>query len=333
MIAASGLTNIDTYLLGKTSKNSLISSNGKVATGLKAVSTVKDVLSGTKDKLQQIARNPVIAQGTIFMPGTIGNNIRRIIAYLLAIIIVILIILLFIHFFIKPIFKIRPGSPGIIPIPGSDDGVLFWNTKIASDIEEKDLKMFYNIYFNYTLILDIFIENPVYKSTVIRTLFSRGAVYKSQPSKDDISPLAVFSKYNLIIALAPNNTDMIVSVLTKTPLNPVIAYIPNVPVQEPFRLGIVVLELALEVYINGRLMKTIKYDSGYTLEPYIEGGIKIAKGGEKNIAKLRNLKIWNKVLSIPEIRYAKPDMSTTKDFDAKQMDTSKSCDSNIINYE
>ena len=32
--------------------------------------------------------------------------------------------------------------------------------------------------------------------------------------------------------------------------------VPNVPVQQPFRLSMVVMEQALEVYINGKLIKT-----------------------------------------------------------------------------
>jgi hypothetical protein len=48
-------------------------------------------------------------------------------AYIVGIAIIIFIIMLFIHFFITPIFSAQPGAPGILTLPGLDNGVLFWN--------------------------------------------------------------------------------------------------------------------------------------------------------------------------------------------------------------
>ena len=67
------------------------------------------------------------------------SGISRIAAYIISIIIIILVILLFVHFFIKPIFSLHPGSPGLITIPGFDDGVLFWSKTNSSLIQNKDL--------------------------------------------------------------------------------------------------------------------------------------------------------------------------------------------------
>lgn len=319
MQASTEPTNIDKFLLGKISRNENNKINLKNAVNPPAI---MDKVKGAVTNIIGKIESPVIAKGITVMPGTIGSNISRIIAYLLAIIIVILIILLFIHFFIKPIFKLNPGSPGIIPIPGSDNGKLFWNKSVKDyteykDIPETELSIIHDKYFDYTVIMDIFIENPVTISKTLRVLFSRGATYKVGPivkSTYDYTPQSIFSTYNLVIALKPENTDLIVAVLTNksSETSDVIASIPNIPIQEPFRLGVVIMELALEIYINGRLMKTIKYDNGFTPGPYQANGIQIDNG--KKICSMRNLKIWNKTLTIPEIRYALPAISSVNDF-------------------
>ena len=64
----------------------------------------------------------------------IATTISRVISYLLAIIIVVFVILLFVHYFIKPIFSLQPGSPGLIPVPGFDDGILYWDKTNPSEI-------------------------------------------------------------------------------------------------------------------------------------------------------------------------------------------------------
>lgn len=247
-----------------------------------------------------------------------SSTLGQVLSYLLAILIVIMVILLFIHFFITPIFKLRPGGPGIIPVPGFDDGKLYWNTTNAGQILNSDLPISSQA-FGYTVNLDVFIENPLQFSQYPRIFFSRGATKKEKPSGDTI--LGVLDNYNIVAALLSDTNDMVVSVLN-TSNNMENIVIPNVPIQEPFRLSMVVMEQALEVYINGHLMRTRTF-----LAPPkdVKGDIYPATGIEANIVKLRNLKIWSRLLSVSEIRESTPRLSTAKDFGATPMPSSTSC--------
>jgi hypothetical protein len=252
--------------------------------------------------------------------GIGGKGIGSILAYFLAILVVIFIILLFIHFFIKPIFVLRPGSPGIIPVPGFDDGKLFWDKTNQGQILNKDLPISQQ-FCTYSFILDMFIQNPLQFSNYPRILFSRGAERRDKPTGDSI--LGVFSNYNIAVALASDTNDLIVSVLNNTN-NMESVVIPNVPIQEPFRLGVVFMDAALEVYINGHLMQTRKFDAP---PKDVRGDIYPASGVEGNIAILRNLKIWNRILTTNQIRYATPPLSNAKDFNAGPIPTSTNCPS------
>ena len=253
-----------------------------------------------------------------------GSGIARVLSYLLAIFIVIMVILLFINYFITPIFRLRPGGPGIIPIPGFDDGKLFWNKTNAGQIINKDLPIVSQS-FGYTMNLDVFVENPLQFSRHPRIFFSRGATKTETPSGETL--LGILSNYNLVAGLLPDTNDLIVSVLNKDN-NMESIIIPNIPIQEPFRLSMVVMEQALEVYINGNLMKTRSFAAP---PKTVEGDIYPAAGIEANAVKVRNLKIWGRILTTSEIRQSTPALSSAKSFGAGPMPSSTSCSTSISN--
>ncbi len=280
-------TNITKYMLGNTTK----SPNVKLPT---AISTSNTTGAGGR------------------------SSVSRILAYLLAIVVVILVILLFINFFITPIFKLSPGGPGIIPVPGFDDGILFWNKTNAGMLQNKDLPIAAQT-FGYTINLDVFVQNPLQFSTAPRVFFSRGATLKQKASGDTM--LSVLDNYNIAAALLPDTSDLIVSVLNVNN-NMENILIPNIPVQEPFRLTMVVMEQALEVYINGHLMKTRMFSAP---PKDVKGDIYPSTGTEINVVKVRNLKIWGRILSIAAIQQATPALSTADGFGANAIPSSSTC--------
>jgi hypothetical protein len=265
-----------------------------------------------------------LGKSTSTSAGSGASTIGQILAYILAIGVVIMVILLFINYFITPIFRLQPGGPGIIPVPGFDDGKLFWSNTNPGQILNKDIPIV-SQYYGYTINLDVFIENPLQFATTPRIFFSRGAVKREKSSGDTI--LGALENYNLVAALLPDTNDLIVSVLNKDN-NMENIIIPNVPVQEPFRLTMVVMQQALEVYINGRLLKTRKF----LAEPKdTKGDIYPTSGIEINAIKVRNLKIWARILSASEIRDSTPKLSSAKDFGAGPMPSSTSCMSSAVN--
>jgi len=237
-------------------------------------------------------------------------------AYLFGIAIIIFIIMLFIHFFITPIFSSQPGAPGIVTLPGLDKGVLFWN-KSSPEVILNSVLPIQNMEYGYSFIMDIFIINPhVHFSTHPRILFRRGGTLKQTPTGDTLA--GMIEDYNIVGALLPDTNDLIVSVLN-TSNHSESALIPNIPVQEPFRLGVVFMNQALEVYVNGHLMKTRTFSAP---PKSVKGDFYPLSGAEIPLAKLQNFKVWPSILSSPEIRYAKPDMPSATEMGSAMAQTS-----------
>jgi hypothetical protein len=249
----------------------------------------------------------------------LGMYVKQILSYLFGIAIVIFIIMLFVHFFITPVFSLQPGAPGIFVVPGLDDGVLFWNKSSPGILPNKGLPI-QNMDYGYSFIIDFFIENPhVHFSKHPRILFRRGGTLHSKPTGDTL--LGLVDNYNVIAALLPDTNDLMISVLNSDN-NTENAIISNVPVQEPFRIGVVIMDYAMEVYVNGHLMKTRSFSA---VPKSVKGDIYPISGTESSMAKMRNLKIWSRALTSSEIRYAEPSMSTGNDFGSGQMSTTSSC--------
>ena len=241
---------------------------------------------------------------------------KQSIAYLFGIAIIIFIIMLFIHFFITPIFSAQPGAPGIITLPGLDNGVLFWN-KSSPDVIPNSVLPIQNMEFGYSFIMDIFIINPhVHFSNHPRILFRRGGTLRQTPTGDTLA--GMIDNYNIVGALLPDTNDLLISVLN-TSNNTENIIIPNIPVQEPFRLGVVLMNQALEVYINGHLMKTRAF---ITPPKSVKGDFYPLNERETPLAKLQKFKVWSSILSSPEIRYAKPDMPHASEMGSNMPQTS-----------
>jgi hypothetical protein len=294
--------------------------------------TVKEAIITGKEKVNEFGEalyQQTFATTTAYGPSsTAVSGIKKLAAYIIGIFIILFVISLFIHFFIVPIYSLQPGNPGIINIPLADKGVLFWNdsgdypTSQSNDGRIPNDKLpISTVINNYTFIVDLFIYNPMQFSSTgnPRILLSRGGVERLNPRQGD-TILTVLSSYNFAVALKPNTNDLIVSVLNANNHSEDII-IDNVPVQKTFRLGVVIMENAMEVYINGKLLKTRKYD---TTPMDVKKDV-ISRSS--TIAKMKNLKIWNNVLNSHQIYSAEPPMPKDADFNAPQIPSSSGCSS------
>jgi len=261
---------------------------------------------------------------TSVLQSSSSINWRAILIYLIIIIIIVFIFLLLIDRFITPVFKFKAGGPGFIPIPRRDDGTLLWQLE-SSRTEDKTVIA--NMAYNYTLSLDILIQNPAVFSSGPRVLFWRGPPLNYSETSVTMSSLP--GDYNLAIYLSKDTNDLTVSIMnSSTNLigSSVNATLANVPTLKPFRIVIVVMDRLFEVYMNGRLAITKPLLSPPRASTQF---FNPPTQTSSMAASLRNLHVWARPLNPSEIRDIEPSLSKFTNIDS----TMSSCYSptNVIN--
>ena len=244
--------------------------------------------------------------------------------YFGSIVILIVAIILFIHYFITPIFQLNPGGPGVIPLPGMNDSKTYWKTLIHDPSLPDTSTILGTQTSNWSMTLDLFIEQPFVPSQYPRLLFGRGGIMNETPFSNTISGL--LQSYNICMALEAETTNLIVSTLNVDELSEEV-HVPNVPIQTPFRVGVVLMDQVMEVYINGMLFKT----RALTAPPIqAHGAFRPPSGDMASLAKVLNLTIWKRAVSASEIRYAKPPLASAKDFDPSNMNGGGTCPTSLF---
>ena len=239
----------------------------------------------------------------------IGSGFIQYLFYLIIILIVGLFILIFVNYTLYPIFRTRPGDKGIIGLPGSDDSKLFWqNVDKLAPLNEIDTPLG-GLFQDWSMLLDIQVDNPTANTNYPRILFTRGLplIDPTQPFSDNDTILAINPSFNVCVWLERMTNDLNVSIQTTegSTTGTVQPYlesttIPNIPVGNCIRLGIMIGSHVLEVYVNGYLVKTKTYTKA------IRASVGQLQPPVSNIlgstARVMNLRVWPRPLSPSEFR-------------------------------
>jgi hypothetical protein len=245
---------------------------------------------------------------------------------ILTVALVVFILLVIAHYTIRPIFRTREAGPGIIPIPtvGKDATGIYWadRSKPLSSADtvlgEADTGT-----VNYSMAVDILLQDPSVQSVAERPIFWRSSREVPDTPSNSNGPAItqMIGKFNFAVYLANSTNDLVVSVLTT---GGQIESVPvaNIPVGKPFRLGIILSERFLEVYLNGRLYKTRNLASAPLA---VAGSFMPASGPYKDMAVVRNLRLWKGTISPAEMRYL-PALPDTAAMQGKKRNTDLSVD-------
>lgn len=247
------------------------------------------------------------------------------ISYFFSILAIIFAILMFIHYFVTPIWQLNPGGPGVIPLPGMSDASVYWRNVKDQPVIQDASSSFANISANWSMSLDIFISEPFIQDTKPRIIFARCKNNSIHLASSVIITDSITDS-NLTMSIIPSTNDLLVSALNSDNLSEDIL-VPNIPVQKPFRVGVVLFDKHMEVYINGMLYNTRQFSS-----PIKQVGGSFRPVPSPNIngtVQVKNLILWSRTVSPSEMRYAKPSLAAASDFDSNTMTTGSQCVNNI----
>jgi len=246
----------------------------------------------------------------------VSSGIIQYIYYFFVLICILLLFLLIIHYTITPIFIMKPGGKGIIGIPGSDDSKVFWKESVnpknpSSLVPVLDTEAgITGLAHGYSFMIDIQVDNPTANTGAPRILASRGGelidpTKLTTPYTDSDSILKINPKFNICLALDKLTNDLTINVQTTDQRNPSVPYvetitIPNLPVAKSVRIGLMVSNKLVEVYINGYLIesKVLIYPLREQFGPFRPPLDSVSS----TTARVRNLRIWRRMLGVSEFR-------------------------------
>ncbi len=271
-------------------------------------------------------------------------NWKKIGMIFLIVFLVLILALIIVHYTITPIFKLKQGAPGYVPVPGmvKNDGYLYWKSPIHDDLQESttilkgdkgDMAV--------TFQMDILLSNINFNlnNDTIRPVFMRYSL-ATDPNSG--------SNYSVGAFLEPHVNDLLIQVRTQN-RDVEVVRVRNVPGKQPFRIGIVLAINYFEVYYNGRLVGTRNLKNpplqsvGYLFgSPGSRpGNIDSSTGqvancptslsqqfksikntactsqgnvGGEDYGGIMNLYIWQRILTADEMRYSGPAMPSVDDF-------------------
>lgn len=248
----------------------------------------------------------------------VSSGVLQYVYYFITLTIVVLLFLVVIHYTVTPIFRTRRGGPGVIPVPGVDDVATYWKNEKSITTLRQNTTPIGGVFQNYSYMLDIQVDNPTANTGAPRVLMSRGTSPFAQPAqfRDSDTILTIAPNFNTIVYLDRLTNDLNVSVSLlndKSQSSPQVVLanvlIPNVPVRKPIRLGVMISARVMEVYVNGYLVRSQTYTlpvRGLTGDIYPPLNNVLS-----SVARVRNLRLWNRILSPAEFRaYGAPSAGT-----------------------
>jgi hypothetical protein len=225
-----------------------------------------------------------------------SGNAFAILFYISMLLFIGFLLLIFVHFTMFPIFSFSPNDPGFISVPTvSDRQITYKRNPPPYDMSGSFISL---PECSYTLGADIFLSGNFMVSNVPRVILYRS----EEPVEDSGTVDSLDSTYpdtNIIVWLDPVQNDLYASVATSQGIQTT-EPIENVPIRKSFRLTVAFSANFIELYINGKLEKSMPIRSnlkGIASNSYIYPSIKPIM---QNVM-IGNLSMWPRVLTAREI--------------------------------
>jgi len=243
---------------------------------------------------------------------------------------IIFLILMIVHYTITPVFSMYPGSPGVIPIPGATNDLVYWKQKtqppFSDPVPKQDDKLYGKSYVNmFSYSIDIYLTDMTNSNP-----YSRLILYKSSSPITAPTPLPnttdSFIDYmktrSSMIMYLTNTNDLVVTIFSSSSSGDKrysSAPIINVPLFTPFRITVVVEDRMFTTYLNGkqvfqRIIKEL-IDMPTTLS-----GMQLFYSSPEwtntpnHTIYLQNFHLWSRPITYKEIVSASPSLAQVKDF-------------------
>ncbi len=228
----------------------LTSGTEKVA---EAAETVAKTISNTGSTVKQGLSDLMTRPGNMFQSGV------RVFFYLAVGALAIFLLLTFIHYTVTPVFSFTPGDGGILPIVPTGPKQYAFMEKPAANNMAPDFTDLYA--FNTAYAFDLYVSSEFSKA-VPRVIWYKANAYVTMDTNITANTLqAQFPESNLVLYMDSAVNDLKAMIVYQDSNQAIVAKhetcVENIPLRTPVRIGVIVFQKFVEIYMNGKLVRTI----------------------------------------------------------------------------
>jgi hypothetical protein len=322
--------------------------------GSKTYTSAKNFVSSSATS----AYTSVSSTASSYTGGDTGGYFLNTLFYFLLYSFVLFLLLILFHFTVRPVFSFVAGGKGLLQIPTGSDDKVYWNEKkqpvpdmaeARAPIEDPmktgttDTLTSYDWLNDFTVSLDIYVRKLEGTEPNKRVIFYKtyrygitgleGATFTSENTSPFSSALEPDLKSYMngkcsMLAWLTETNDLVITLFTpdgEASCRPM----KNIPLNDPFRLTVVVEKKIFTVYLNGKQTfqkvtpNEITRPSDYTSSPAVPSAPERfypppAWANNPKSIYVQNLHLWPRPISYAEVVSAQPALAKKEDFDLPQ---------------
>jgi hypothetical protein len=241
----------------------------------------------------------------------------------------VFLVLVVINYTITPIFSFYPGSPGIIPIPGLTNDLVYWNNKtqpaFSDPVPKKDDKLYGKSYVNmFSFGIDLYVRELSTSSASNRLILYKASAPVSAPPKIDAtftgdSFINYMKKRSSMIMYLTDTNDLVITFFSGSKQYNT-APIKNIPLYTPFRITLVVEDKMFTTYLNSKQVFQRLVPELIAMPSDGNSGMQLFysspewTNNPRHSIYVQNFHVWSRPITYKEVISARPALALDTDF-------------------
>jgi hypothetical protein len=234
-----------------------------------------------------------------------------------------------INYTVTPIFSFYPGSPGLIPIPGVTNDLVYWKDKtqpaFSDPVPKKDEKLYGTSYVNmFSFGIDLYVRELAASNASTRIILYKASAPIQAPPKMDVtftgdSFINYMKKRSSMVMYLTDTNDLVVTFFSGSKQYNT-APIKNIPLYTPFRITLVVEDRMFTIYLNSKQVFQRLVPELITMPSDGNSGMQLFysspewSNNPRHSIYVQNFHLWSRPITYKEVISARPALALDKDF-------------------
>ena len=239
------------------------------------------------------------------------------------------LLLVVINYTVTPIFSFYPGSPGVIPVPGSTNDLVYWKDKtqpaFSDPVPKKEDKLYGKSYVNmFSFGIDLYVRELAASNASTRIILYKASAPIPAPAKIDAeftadSFINYMKKRSSMIMYLTDTNDLVVTFFSGSKQYNT-APIKNIPLYTPFRITLVVEDRMFTIYLNSKQVFQRLVPELIAMPSEGNSGMQLFysspewSNNPRHSIYVQNFHLWSRPITYKEVISARPALALDKDF-------------------